>query len=734
MSNIKEKETLCVNTIRALSMDAVQKANSGHPGMPMGMADVAFVLWDKILKHNPANPKWINRDRFILSAGHGSMLLYSLLHLYGYEVSLEDLKNFRQYGSNTPGHPEFGHTPGVETTTGPLGQGFATGVGMAIAEQLMGGIFNKEEIRLVDHYIYAIVSDGDLMEGISHEAASLAGHLKLNKLIYLYDSNRISIDGSTDLSFSDKTAERFKAYGWEVQQIDGHDREEIEKAILAAQKSDKPSLIECRTTIGFGSPNKQGSASSHGSPLGDDEILLTKKKLEFPSDEPFFIPEEVKEHMSGAVERGRKVEEEWNELFEKYRKSYPEEGEEFRKFFSRTLPENWDEILPAFEADETCFIPEEVKEDMSGAVERGRKVEEEWNELFEKYRKSYPEEGEEFRKFFSRTLPENWDEILPAFEADEKGIATRKASGIVLNAIADHLNNLIGGSADLTGSNNTDLEGKGIFNAQNRAGRYIHYGVREHAMGAAMNGMAQYGGIIPYGGTFLVFSDYNKPAIRVAALSKTPAIHVFTHDSIGLGEDGPTHQPIEHLSAMRATPNVTVLRPADANEVAYCWKMAIQNEEGPSLMILTRQALPTLDRSVYADASGAEKGAYILKKEEGSTPDYLLIATGSEVSIALEAAKILEEEGKSVRVVSMPSMELFSKQDLSYRQEVLPPEVKNRVSIEAASTQSWYRWVGTEGLALGINQFGMSAPYQEIYDHFGLTPTKIADKIRVYFS
>ena len=667
MSNIKEKETLCVNTIRALSMDAVQKANSGHPGMPMGMADVAFVLWDKILKHNPANPKWINRDRFILSAGHGSMLLYSLLHLYGYEVSLEDLKNFRQYGSNTPGHPEFGHTPGVETTTGPLGQGFATGVGMAIAEQFMGGTFNKGEIRLVDHYIYAIVSDGDLMEGISHEAASLAGHLKLNKLIYLYDSNRISIDGSTDLSFSDKTAERFKAYGWEVQQIDGHDREEIEKAILAAQKSDKPSLIECRTTIGFGSPNKQGSASSHGSPLGDDEILLTKKKLEFPSDEPFFIPEEVKEHMSGAVERGRKVEEEWNELFEKYRKSYPEEGEEFRKFFSRTLPENW-------------------------------------------------------------------DEILPAFEADEKGIATRKASGIVLNAIADHLNNLIGGSADLTGSNNTDLEGKGIFNAQNRAGRYIHYGVREHAMGAAMNGMAQYGGIIPYGGTFLVFSDYNKPAIRIAALSKTPAIHVFTHDSIGLGEDGPTHQPIEHLSAMRATPNVTVLRPADANEVAYCWKMAIQNEEGPSLMILTRQALPTLDRSVYADASGAEKGAYILKKEEGSTPDYLLIATGSEVSIALEAAKILEEEGNSVRVVSMPSMELFSKQDLSYRQEVLPPDVKNRVSIEAASTQSWYRWVGTEGLALGINQFGMSAPYQEIYDHFGLTPSKIADKIRVYFS
>lgn len=667
MSNVKEKETLCVNTIRALSMDAVQKANSGHPGMPMGMADAAFVLWDKILKHNPANPEWINRDRFILSAGHGSMLLYSLLHLYGYEVSLDDLKSFRQYGSKTPGHPEYGHTPGVETTTGPLGQGFATGVGMAIAEQFIGGTFNKEEIRLVDHFIYAIVSDGDLMEGISHEAASLAGHLKLNKLIYLYDSNRISIDGSTDLSFSDNTAERFKAYGWEVHQIDGHDRGEIEKAILSAQKSDKPSLIECRTTIGFGSPNKQGSASSHGSPLGDDEILITKKKLGFPSDKPFFIPEEVKEHMGLAIEKGRRAEEEWNETLANY--------------------EN-----------------------------------------------SYPEDGEEFRKFFSRTLPENWAEILPVFEADEKGIATRKASGIVLNAIADHLNNLVGGSADLTGSNNTDLDGKGIFDAQNRAGRYIHYGVREHAMGAAMNGMAQHGGIIPYGGTFLVFSDYNKPAIRIAALSKTPAIHVFTHDSIGLGEDGPTHQPIEHLSAMRATPNVAVLRPADANEVAYCWKMAIKNDEGPSLMVLTRQALPTIDRSVYADASGAEKGAYILKKEENGTPDYLLIATGSEVSIALEAAQILEEEGKSVRVVSMPSMEHFSKQDLSYRQEVLPPDVKNRVSIEAASTQSWYRWVGTEGLALGINQFGMSAPYQEIYDHFGLTPSKIADKIRVYFS
>lgn len=667
MSNVKEKDNLCVNTIRALSMDAVQKANSGHPGMPMGMADVAFVLWDKILKHNPANPGWANRDRFILSAGHGSMLLYSLLHLYGYDLTLDDLKNFRQYGSRTPGHPEFGHTPGVETTTGPLGQGFATGVGMAIAEQFTAGRFNKEKIQLIDHYTYAIVSDGDLMEGISHEAASLAGHLKLNKLIYLYDSNRISIDGSTDLSFSDDTAKRFEAYGWNVQKIDGHNRDEIEEAILAAQKSDKPSLIECRTHIGFGSPNKEGSASSHGSPLGDEEITKTKEKLGFPSTEPFFIPDEVKAHMGQAVERGKQAEEEW----------------------VSTLSE---------------------------------------------YEKIYPVDGVNFKKFNSRTLPENWEDILPVFESDEKGLATRKASGIVLNAIADHLSSLIGGSADLTGSNNTDLDGKGIFDAENRTGRYIHYGVREHAMGAAMNGMAQYGGLIPYGGTFLVFSDYNKPAIRIAALSKSPAIHVFTHDSIGLGEDGPTHQPIEHLAAMRAIPNVTVLRPADANEVAYCWKMAIENAEGPSLMILTRHSLPTIDRTVYGNASGAEKGAYIVKKETSGSPDYILIATGSEVSIALEAANILEDEGSSVRVVSMPSMEHFNKQDLKYRHEILPPDVKNRVSIEAAATQGWYKWVGSEGLALGINQFGMSAPYQEIYDHFGLTPNKIADKIRTYFS
>lgn len=648
-------------------MDAVQKANSGHPGMPMGMADVAFVLWDKILRHNPANPEWINRDRFILSAGHGSMLLYSLLHLYGYELSLDDLKNFRQYGSKTPGHPEFGHTPGVETTTGPLGQGFAAGIGMAIAEQFLAGTFNKEGDPLIDHYTYAIVSDGDLMEGISHEAASLAGHLKLNKIIYLYDSNRISIDGSTDLSFSDDSAKRFEAYGWHVQTIDGHNRSEIEKAIRTAQQSEKPSLIECRTNIGYGSPNKQDSASSHGSPLGEDEILKTKRVLEFPSEEPFFIPDEVREHVAQAAERGKQLEEEWDKV--------------------RT-----------------------------------------------EYQEKHPDESARFNKFVSRTLPENWDGILPVFESDKKGLATRKASGIVLNAIADHLPNLVGGSADLTGSNNTDLDGKGIFDADNRSGRYIHYGVREHAMAAAMNGMVQHGGMIPYGGTFLVFSDYNKPAIRIAALSKSPVIHVFTHDSIGLGEDGPTHQPVEHLAALRAIPNVTVLRPADANEVAYCWKMAIENTDGPSLMILTRQGLPTIDREVYGKASGTEKGAYILKKEKSANPDYILIATGSEVSIALETAEILEDEGKSVRVVSMPSVEHFNKQDLSYKEKVLPAEVTNRVSIEAGSTAGWYKWVGSEGLALGINQFGMSAPYKEIYDHFGLTSSKIAEKIRVYFS
>ena len=661
MSKDSNLDQLCVNTIRTLSMDAVQAANSGHPGMPMGMADAAYVLWTKFLKHNPQSPRWFDRDRFILSAGHGSMLLYSLLHLTGYDLPLKELKNFRQLGSITPGHPEFGMTPGVETTTGPLGQGFGTGVGMAMAERFMAETFNKDDFDVVDHYVYGIVSDGDLMEGISHESASMAGHLKLDKLIYLYDSNKISIDGSTDLAFTDDTKKRFEAYGWDVQQINGHNHAEIEDAIRNAQQTDTPSLIECKTTIGFGSPNKEGTADSHGAPLGEDEIKLTKEKLGWEYSEPFFIPDEALSHMRKAVEAGSEAETEWIELLKEYEKVYPV--------------------------------------DSVG-----------------------------FKSFVGREMPENWEEILPNFEADSKGMATRKASGAVLNELADHIFNLVGGSADLTGSNKTDMDGKGIYQPGNYKGRNIHYGVREHAMGAAMNGMALHGGIIPFGGTFLVFSDYVKPSIRIAALSKIPSIFVFTHDSIGLGEDGPTHQPIEHLASMRATPNVNVFRPADANETAYCWKAAIENDEGPSLLVLTRQNLPTLDRNKYGSVSGVDKGAYILKEASSKNPELLILSTGSEVEIALNAAEELEKKEISTRVVSMPSWELFEAQPQSYRDEVLPPKVKSRISIEAGSEMGWHKWVGSEGTVIGLNRFGESAPYEEVYEHLGLTAEKVIVK------
>lgn len=661
MSNASTLDQQCVNTIRTLSMDAVQAANSGHPGMPMGMADAAYVLWTKFLKHNPENPRWFDRDRFILSAGHGSMLLYSLLHLTGYEVSLDEIKNFRQLGSITPGHPEFGMTPGVETTTGPLGQGFGTGVGMAMAELFMAETFNKDDFNLVDHYTYGIVSDGDLMEGISHEAASLAGHLKLGKLIYLYDSNQISIDGSTDLSFTDDTRKRFEAYGWDVQRVDGHDHIQIEEAILKAQKTDTPSLIECITTIGFGSPNKAGTADSHGSPLGVDEIKLTKEELG------------------------------WNYA-------------------------------------ETFFIPDDVKAEFESAVEKGNKLEDEWKSLLTEYEKVHPVDGVGFKTFVGREMPENWDEILPEFAADEKGMASRKASGAVLNELADHIFNLVGGSADLTGSNNTEMSGKGVFQKGNYKGRNVHYGVREHAMGAALNGMALHGGVIPFGGTFLVFSDYNKPSIRIAALSKIPSIFVFTHDSIGLGEDGPTHQPIEHLAAIRATPNVAVFRPADANETAYSWKAAIENAEGPSLLVLTRQSLPTLDRSVYGKASGTEKGGYILKEASSGKPSLILMATGSEIGLTLEAAEKLEEKNIATRVVSLPCWELFEEQDQSYRDEVLPVDVRNRISVEAAATFGWHKWVGSEGVAIGVDRFGESAPFEQVYEHLGITVKRIVEE------
>lgn len=589
------------------------------------------------------------------------MLLYSLLHLTGYDVPLKELKNFRQLGSITPGHPEFGMTPGVETTTGPLGQGFGTGVGMAMAERFMAKTFNKDDHTIVDHYTYAIVSDGDLMEGISHESASLAGHLKLNKLIYLYDSNKISIDGSTDLAFTDDSKKRFEAYGWHVQQIDGHNHADIEEAIKNAQASDEPSLIECKTTIGFGSPNKAGTAASHGSPLGADEIKLTKNKLNWPYEDSFYIPEEVKKEMSKAVKSGGKLESDWKDSLQEFEKKYPA-----------------DSVL--------------------------------------------------FKKFISREMPEDWSEVIPEFEADEKGLATRNASGKVLDQMAEYISNLIGGSADLTGSTKTDMKGKGIYQADNYKGRNLHYGVREHGMAAAVNGLALHGGIIPFGATFLIFSDYNKPAIRIAALSKIPSIFVFTHDSIGLGEDGPTHQPIEQLAALRATPNVTVLRPADANETAFCWKAAIENAEGPSLLVLTRQNLPTLDRSAYGKASGTEKGAYILKKESNDdNPDLILMATGSEVNIIVRAAEQLEDKGVSTRVVSIPSWELFEKQNADYKESVFPKSVTNRISVEAASPMGWHKYTGTEGIIMGIDRFGESGPYEEVYEHLGLTVEKVVE-------
>ncbi|MBO6792437.1 MAG: transketolase [Balneolaceae bacterium] len=659
MSN-SSLDKLCADTIRTLSMDAVQKANSGHPGMPMGMADVAYVLWTKFLKHNPNNPDWANRDRFILSAGHGSMLIYSLLHLTGYEVSLDDIKNFRQMGSNTPGHPEYGMTPGVEMTTGPLGQGFATGVGMAMAERFLASKFNTDEFNLIDHYTYAIVSDGDLMEGISHESASLAGHLKLGKLIYLYDSNSISIDGSTDLSFTEDVAKRFDAYGWDVQEIDGHDHAQIANAIENAQKSELPSIIICKSHIGYGSPNKQDTAGSHGSPLGDDEIKITKEAYGWDPEKKFFIPEEAMA--------------------------------EFRK-----------------------------------QVDLGDSRENEWNSLFEAFATEHNDKALELVRWLSRELPENLEELLPVFEADAKGMATRASSGKVLNALKDAVPNMLGGSADLEGSVKTNLSGEGVFNAENYAGRNTHYGVREHAMAAALNGMALHDGVIPFGGTFFVFTDYCRPAIRLAALMQVPSIFVMTHDSIGLGEDGPTHQPVEHLASLRAMPNVLVIRPGDANEVAYAWKTALENQSGPTILVLTRQNVPTFARTAENAASLSENGAYVLVDSDKEYPDAILIGTGSELYLAVEAQQQLKAKGIDARVVSMPSWELFAEQPLEYRESVLPSEVTRRVAVEAGSSFGWERYIGTEGKMIGIDTFGESAPYEELYKHFGITVEKIVE-------
>ena len=658
-----ELDQLCINTIRMLSADGVEKAKSGHPGMPMGAAAMAYVLWTRFLRHNPKNPNWPNRDRFVLSAGHGSMLLYSLLHLTGYDLPLEELQNFRQWGSKTPGHPEQGLTPGVETTTGPLGQGFSNGVGMALAERYLAARFNRPGHLIVDHFTYGIVSDGDLMEGISHEAASLAGHLGLGKLIYFYDDNRISIEGHTDIAFTENRTGRFVSYGWHVQRVDdGNDLEALEQALMEAQKeTNRPSLIAVRTHIGYGSPNKQDTAGVHGEPLGAEELKLTKQNLGWPQDPTFHIPDEALTH--------------------------------FRQ-----------------------------------AIAKGQRLDDRWQAAFDAYQENFNEPAAELRRWIKGQLPDNWENEIPIFEPDEKGMATRVASGTVLNAVAPKIPNLIGGSADLAPSTKTLINGEGDYQATDYGGRNLRFGVREHAMGGILNGMALHGGLIPYGATFLVFSDYLRPAIRLAALMDLKVIYVFTHDSIGLGEDGPTHQPIEQLAALRAIPNLIIIRPCDANETTQAWRAAISHQGGPVALALSRQNIPTLDRnSTYASAEGLHQGAYILSEADNQKPDVILIGSGSEVQIALEAAEMIKANGSAVRVVSMPSWELFDAQPKDYRRRVLPPEVKAKIAIEAGSPQGWHRYVGEFGRIIALDHFGASAPYKTLYEKFGLTANQVVE-------
>lgn len=661
---ISDPDNLCINTIRTLAMDSVQKANSGHPGAPMGLAPLAYVLWTKFLKYNPRNPKWHDRDRFVLSGGHASALLYTILHLTGYDLPLEQLKQFRQWESLTPGHPEYGLTPGVETTSGPLGQGFGNAVGMAIVERWLAEKFNRPGFPVVDHYTYVTAGDGDMMEGISSEAASLAGHLRLSKLIVFYDDNHISIEGSTDLTFTENVRRRFEAFGWHVQSVDdgNHDLEGISAAILAAQEEkEHPSLIAVRTTIGYGSPNKQDTGEVHGSPLGEEEILLTKKNLGWQWEDPFHIPEEALEVFRKAIPRGSEQEADWNIMFEAYSKEYPD------------LAKEWD-------------------------------------------------------MFMGRKLPDGWKEAIPVFSPDDGPEATRNISGKVLNIVAPHIPNLIGGSADLAPSTKTYLDDYDSISGDNCSGRNIHFGVREHAMGAVVNGMTLHKGIIPYGATFLVFSDYMRPPLRLAAMMKIPSIFVFTHDSIGVGEDGPTHQPVEHVAALRVIPNLVVIRPADANETAVAWRVALESKDRPVAFALTRQKLPILDQTKFPSAEGLARGAYILSDPEDGSPDLILIATGSEVSLALDAAKQLKEKGIKPRVVSMPSWELFDDQDEAYRNEVLPPSVTARLAIEAGSTQGWHRYVGSAGDVIGLDHFGASAPGGVVYEKLGFTVENIVKR------
>ncbi len=671
-------DQLCINSIRFLAVDAVQKANSGHPGLPMGAAPMAYVLWTRFLKHNPANPQWWDRDRFLLSAGHGSMLLYSLLYLTGYDLPLSEIEQFRQWGSRTPGHPERGLTPGVETTTGPLGQGFANGVGMAIAEAHLAARYNRPGYEIVNHYTYSIVSDGDLMEGVASEAASLAGHLKLGKLIYLYDNNRVSLAASTDISFSEDRARRFEAYGWQTITVDdGNDLKSIDRAIRKAQsEKERPSLILVRTHIGYGSPHKQDSFESHGAPLGADEVKATKQNLGWPLDPAFYVPEEALDHFRESVERGRKMESEWSAKFAEYLKDHPDLAQEFQR------------------------------------VMRG-------------------------------DLSKNWAAAIPSFPADAKGMATRAASGKVINAIAPGIPELVGGSADLNPSTQSVIKNEGDFESPDfkpadlqgstgggwgYLGRNMHFGVREHAMGSIANGMGAHGGIIPYTATFFVFSDYMRPPIRLASIMELGVIYIFTHDSIGVGEDGPTHQPVEHLAALRAIPDLVVIRPCDANETAVAWRVAIESRHKPVALILTRQALPVLDRAHYGSAEGLERGAYVLADTPGNKIDLILIATGSEVELIIAAQQKLAEKGIATRTVSMPSWELFDAQPQQYRDEVLPPSVSARLAIEAGVPQGWCKYVGDRGDVIGLNRFGASSPAKVIFEKLGYTVENVVSR------
>ncbi|MCG2755663.1 MAG: transketolase [Desulfobacteraceae bacterium] len=659
IDNWSELDELCVNTIRALSMDAVQKANSGHPGAPMGLAAAGYVLWTRILKHNPDNPDWLDRDRFVLSGGHASMLLYSLLYLSGYDLSLDAIKNFRQMGSKTPGHPEFGHTPGVETTTGPLGQGFANAVGMAMAERHLAATYNRTDCEIVDHHTFVMCGDGDMMEGITSEAASLAGHLGLSRLICIYDDNKISIEGGTDISFTEDVAQRFKAYNWDVRKVDdGNDLNAIYKAVIEAkEETDKPSLIMLRTHIAFGSPNKQDSADAHGAPLGEEEVRLAKQRLGFPESDTFYVPEQVLD------------------IFKKY-------------------------------------------------TAGGKEAESKWRDRFEIYKDKYSDLAERWTDAVSGRLKDGWDAELPHFEGS---IATRAASGKALNAIAEKVASLVGGSADLAPSNKTIIESSHDFQKNMYDGRNIRFGVREHAMGAILSGMAIHKGLRPYGGTFLVFADYMRPSIRLACMMKLPVIYIFTHDSIAVGEDGPTHQPVEHIAGLRAIPGLTVIRPADAVETAEAWRIAMKSVNGPVALILSRQKLPVLDRSRYGLAEGLANGAYILSDSEGK-PDIILIASGSEVHITLTAAGILADQGVSVRVVNMPSWELFEKMPQEYKDKILLPDVEKRIAVEAGIPMGWERYVGSGGAIIGITGFGVSAPGGLVMEKFGFTSENIVEK------